>query len=613
MTEDTSNQHFASMNSMKEEDLQAMKDQIIQSALTAQDMVAKFIDQQPDAVRMFFDPLNLTPSFMALTRQLLEQPEKLIEVQTNFIQDFAQLMEVQSRRLAGEEVDSLVQPARGDKRFRSDAWTKHAPFDFLKQAYLMASNSIMDLVSDVNGLDEQDQAKVRFYTKQYLDAISPSNFVMTNPDVLEATVESKGENLVRGMQHLMEDLERGKGMPLVKMVDFDAFDVGRNLAMTPGKVVFRNRIFELIQYSATTDEVYETPLVIFPPWINKYYILDLTAEKSFVKWAVAKGYTVFIVSWVNPDGSYRDVDLDDYVKEGFQTAIDTVLDICGTKSTHTIGYCVAGTTLAAVMAMMAARGEADKIQTATFFTAQVDFSDAGELSLFVDDKQLGTIDGLMQEKGYLDKRAMALTFNMLRSNDLIWSYVVNNYLLGKSPMAFDLLYWNCDSTNLPQKLHNTYLANMYRDNKLVEPGALSIDGTPIDLTKVKTPTYIQAGRDDHIAPARSVYKLTQNFSGKNRFLLAGSGHIAGVVNPPEAKKYQYWSYEKAHKDFDDFVAKAKETPGSWWPDWDAWLAPQSGDTVKARTPGTNKAKYKALCDAPGTYVQVTGDDDGDSL
>ncbi len=590
---------------MSEEDLAKLKDQIAAASAAAQDMVEQFLDAQPDAVRHMMDPLNLGPAYMAMSRQLLKQPERLMETQIAFWQGFAQLMDTHSRKAAGEDVSPVVEPERGDKRFRGDAWQKHAPFDFLKQAYLMASEAVMGLVSDVSGLDSRDQAKVRFFTKQLLDAISPSNFLFTNPEVLEATIADKGQNLVRGMQNFMEDVERGNGLPLVKMVDLDAFEVGENLATTPGKVVFQNRIFQLIQYSPTTKTVYETPLVIFPPWINKYYILDLSAEKSFVRWAVAQGFTVFIVSWVNPDSRYRDVTLDDYVREGYLEAFGAVKAATGSPDMHVIGYCVAGTALAAVLALLHARGEAEQIKSATFFTAQVDFSEAGDLALFTDDKQIAMIDSLMADKGYLDKRAMALTFNMLRSNDLIWSYVVNNYLMGREPMAFDLLYWNCDSTNMPRALHNTYLRDMYRDNKLVEPGAITLDGTPIDLSLVKTPTYIQAGREDHIAPPQSVYKMRTHFSGPVRFMLAGSGHIAGVVNPPDAKKYQHWTYDGDHDSYDDFVAKATEHAGSWWPDWLAWLKPQSGKKVTARQPGDGK--LDVIEDAPGAYVKVKGD------
>jgi len=590
---------------MSEDDLAALKSQIMASATAAQDMVDSFLAAQPDNVRQMMDPLNLAPAYMAMSRQLMKHPEKLLETQIAFMQNFAGLLDVQSRKIAGEEVAPVAEPARGDRRFRSDAWDKHAPFDFLKQAYLMASEAVMKMVSNVSGLDERDQAKVRFFTKQYLDAISPSNFLMTNPEVLEATVESQGQNLVRGMQHLMEDLERGNGMPMVKMVDLDAFEVGDNLAVTPGKVVFENRIFQLIQYSPTTQTVHETPIVIFPPWINKFYILDLTPEKSFVRWAVDQGFTVFIVSWVNPDGNYRDVTLDDYVREGYLEAFKAVKQACSVKTFHTIGYCVAGTTLSAVLALLHARGEAGQIASATFFTAQIDFSEAGDLSLFTDEKQVATIDGLMAEKGYLDKRVMAMTFNMLRSNDLIWSYVVNNYLLGKDPMAFDLLYWNCDSTNLPRALHTYYLSNMYRDNKLVKPGGITLDGTEIDLSLVTTPTYIQAGREDHIAPPRSVYKMKDVFSGPVTFMLAGSGHIAGVVNPPAAKKYQHWVLDGDHSDYSDFEARAGEHAGSWWPHWAGWLKPQSGKQVPARKPGSGK--LKAIEDAPGRYVKVKGD------
>ena len=389
------------------------------------------------------------------------------------------------------------------------------------------------------------------------------------------------------------------------MTDFDAFEVGKNLAITPGKVVFRNELFELIQYSPSTDEVYSTPVLIFPPWINKFYILDLTSEKSFVRWAVGKGYTLFVVSWVNPTSDHRDMGFEDYLKKGYLEAMTVVQEITGQPSVHTIGYCVAGTFLSMALAYLKATGRDKWVRSATFFTAQIDFEESGELSVFIDEDQIKSIERQMETKGYLDKRSMAMTFNMLRANDLIWSYVVNNYLLGKEPVAFDLLYWNCDSTNLSATMHAQYLKNMYLENNLVKPGKIVVDGVPIDLTTIDTPAYIQAGRLDHIAPPHSVYKMTQHFKGPIRFLLAGSGHIAGVVNPPEAKKYQYWTNDDLPDSLDAFIEGSTETPGSWWGDWHTWLSKRSGKKIPARKPG--EGPYPALADAPGTYVKVKHD------
>jgi polyhydroxyalkanoate synthase subunit PhaC len=542
------------------------------------------------------DPMGVMATWQSMANAAAANPSKLIEAQAALWQDSVKLW---SAFLSGKPEEGPAAGAK-DKRFASPAWRENPAFEFLRQSYLLTAQHLLTSVGALEGLDEASRAKAQFLTKQFVDAMSPSNFALTNPDVLSATVESRGENLIKGLENLLQDLENGR----MRMVDETAFEVGRNVAVTPGKVVFENRMFQLIQYAPTTDEVYETPLLIFPPWINKFYILDLTAEKSFIRWAVEQGLTVFVVSWANPDENHADVTLDTYVKEGLLTAIDKAIDATDAASVHAIGYCVAGTTLAATLAYLAAKGEASKVATATFFTAQVDFADAGELSLFVDDEQLANIEALSKAKGYLDGRHMATTFNLLRSNDLIWNYVVNNYMLGKDYLPFDLLYWNSDATNVPCTWHGAYLRDLYRDNKLVQPGGISIDGVPIDLSTVRTPTYIQAGKEDHIAPAKSVYKLAHHFKGPIRFVLAGSGHIAGVVNPPSAGKYQHWVVEAdaPPPTLDEFVASAREVKGSWWPDWIGWLSAQSGKKVPARIPGAGK--LKAIEDAPGRYVKV---------
>ena len=579
---------------------------IEESSAVTQKMLEEFFENQPDYVRHTLDPLNISPAFLHLTQRMLENPGNLAAGQMAFFQDYMKLVDTSIQKIQGFNKDATEASFTADRRFNSENWND-GPFDFIRQFYLLASQHAMNSVSEVSGLSDDDKKKVSFYTKQYLDALSPSNFVLTNPDVLRATFESGGENIISGLQHLLEDLEANNGMPLVKMTDLDAFKVGANLATTPGKVVFRNHLFELIQYTPTTNEVYSTPLVIFPPWINKFYILDLSAQKSFVKWVVDQGYTVFVVSWVNPTSEYRDMGFDEYVTKGYLEALQVVQEITGEKNAHVIGYCVAGTMLMAVLAYLHATGREKWVRSATLFTAQVDFADAGELSIFVDDDQLEAIDRQMDEKGFLDKRAMALTFNMLRSNDLIWSYVVNNYLLGKEPPAFDLLFWNCDSTNLAKRMHSDYLHEMYRNNNLVKAGAIKIKDVPIDLSKIVTPLYVQAGIQDHIAPAVSVYKIKQHAKGPIRFVLAGSGHIAGVINPPDAHKYQYWTYDDGAlpDTLDAFKAAATETAGSWWPDWHSWLSKRSGKKIAARQP--DKGPYPVLCDAPGTYVMSSGD------
>jgi polyhydroxyalkanoate synthase subunit PhaC len=487
-----------------------------------------------------------------------------------------------------------------DRRFGSPEWRENPIFDTVRQGYLAISDKLLGTVEEIEGLDEEARNRLRFATRGFVEAMSPANFAATNPEVMKRTLETKGENLLAGLRNMLGDITRGQ----VTQSPEGAFELGRNLATTPGKVIFETPLFQLIQYAPSTEEVLETPLVIFPPWINRFYILDLTPEKSFVKWVVDQGVTVFMVSWKSADESIRDVMMDDYVGAQ-ELAVDTVKDLLGVDSVHTIGYCVAGTTLAATLAYLAGKGDADKVKSVTFFTAQVDFEDAGDLKLFLGDDTFATLKQLTAETGILDGRVMAATFNLLRGRDLIWNYVVNNYLLGNDPTPFDLLHWNGDVTNLPGEWHRDYLMRLYRENLLVKPGAIEVKGVPIDLTKIATPAYIQAGKDDHIAPLKSVWKLTKILSGPKRFLLAGSGHIAGVVNPPAAGKYQYWTNDASAATLEDFIAGATETKGSWWPDWIVWLRAQAPKTVKAagsRVPG--KGRLKAIEDAPGRYVKT---------
>lgn len=486
-----------------------------------------------------------------------------------------------------------------DRRFADPQWSANPLFDMIRQSYLLVADHMLKAVDTLEGVDGPQKEKLAFATRTIVEAMSPSNFAMTNPVVLQKTIESGGQNLLKGLEHMLADVERGQ----LTHTDPDAFEVGRNIAITPGKIIHETPLYQLIHYAPTTPDVLAVPLVIFPPWINRFYILDLNPEKSFIKWVVEQGVSVFIVSWKSADASMKDVIWDDYVVRGEIDAIDTVRDLLGVESVHTIGYCVAGTTLAAALALLEARGEASKVKSATFFTAQVDFSKSGELQVFVDDEQLAMIEGIAAD-GYLDGRYMAATFNLLRGRDLIWNYVVNNYLLGEDYPPFDLLHWNGDTTNLPVKWHQSYLKDLYRDNRLVIPGSMVVEGTPIDLRTVKTPSYIQAGREDHIAPAESVWKIMDHFAGPKRFVLAGSGHIAGVVNPPHANKYQFWRNDSATR-FEDYLAGAVETKGSWWPDWIEWLRDHDGSLVKAngaRKPGAGK--LKAIEDAPGRYAKT---------
>ncbi|MBZ9647401.1 class I poly(R)-hydroxyalkanoic acid synthase [Sphingobium sp. 3R8] len=549
--------------------------------------------------------LMLEQAAGATGRALPFDPETVARIQTSFADEGLALWQrfLDSGGLLRDQPDPAPadSPAAAkDRRFADPAWTQHPFYDLIRQSYLLVSDYMTRLADAVDGVDPKAKAKLRFATSGMLDALSPANFPLTNPIVVQKTIESGGENLVKGLKHMLADMEKGQ----LSHTDGTQFELGRNIAATPGKVIHETPLYQLIHYAPSTAEVLETPLIIFPPWINRFYILDLSPEKSFVKWAVDQGISVFLVSWKSADASMKDLVWDDYILKGQIDAIDTVRDLLKVESVHTIGYCVAGTTLAATLALLAARGQADKVASATFFTAQVDFAQAGDLTLFVDDEQMKLVDQL-SAGGFMDGRYMAATFNLLRGRDLIWNYVVNNYLLGQDYPPFDLLYWNGDTTNLPARWHKDYLTRLYRDNLLVVPGAISVDGTPIDLTQIRTPAYVQAGREDHIAPLESVWKLTDNLSGPVRFLLAGSGHIAGVINPPAANKYQYWVAEEPQSTLEDFLAVAKETKGSWWPDWRAWI--EQGDSRRvpaksARQPG--KGRLKALEDAPGRYVKA---------
>ncbi len=486
-----------------------------------------------------------------------------------------------------------------DRRFAGDAWADPM-FDTVRQSYLAISDRLLGTVEEIEGIDEAARERLRFATRGFVDAMSPANFLATNPEVMKRTLDSRGENLLDGLKNMLGDIQRGQ----VTQSPEGAFELGRNLATTPGKVIYETKLFQLIHYAPTTEKVLETPLVIFPPWINRFYILDLTPEKSFVKWTVDQGVSLFMVSWKSADESIRDVTMDDYVAAQVE-AVDVIRDLLGVEAVHTIGYCVAGTTLAATLAYLAGKDEAGKVASATFFTAQVDFEDAGDLKLFLGDETMATLKSLTAETGVLDGRVMAATFNLLRGRDLIWNYVVNNYLLGKDPTPFDLLHWNGDVTNLPGEWHRDYLERLYRQNLLVKPGAISVMGVPLDLTTIETPAYVQAGREDHIAPVHSVWKLTRTLKGPTRFVLAGSGHIAGVVNPPAAQKYQYWTNAEPVATLEEFVDGASETKGSWWPDWIDWLRAQAPAEVAAsgaRVPG--KGKLKGIEDAPGRYVRT---------
>lgn len=585
---------------MSSEDMKAWAESTAQlQVLWAQFQTEQF--SNPQALVPYFDPAR----WMALATDWYKQmPIAQTEQQQALWNEGMQLWSDVLGQYgfgpkAAEKSAEEVQLPRKDRRFSNEKWRAHPSYALIHQTYLFLAERLEQMAESLPDLSPQQRDQLRFTTKAITEAASPANFPLLNPVVMERTLETHGQNLVKGMEHLLADMRRGQ----LSHTDASAFTLGENIATTPGQVVHETPLYQLIQYTPSTDKVLATPLVIFPPWINRFYILDLNEKKSFVKWAVDQGVTVFMVSWKSADASMKDVIWDDYALAQVD-AIDHVRERLDVPSVHTIGYCVAGTTLAATLALLHRRGEADRVKSATFFTAQVDFEKAGELLNFVGDQQLGTVKALSPD-GYLDGRYMAATFNLLRGTDLIWNYVVKNYLLGEDYPAFDLLHWNGDVTNLPAKWHQQYLRDLYRDNLLVQADALKIDGTPIDLGLIDTPTYIQAGKEDHIAPAESVWRMTEYFAGPVKFILAGSGHIAGVVNPPSSGKYQYWTNERNPRTLAEFREAAEEHPGSWWPDWIEWLRSQDdtmAPTTGKRTPGSNGDEV--IEDAPGRYVRV---------
>ena len=546
------------------------------------------------------DPLNLTTAFTHLTERMMENPARLVEAQAALWQDYLNLWQSTASRMAGGEAKPVIAPEPSDKRFKDKDWSENQLFDFIKQSYLLTARWILNTVHGVQGMDPDEARKIDFYTRQFVDAMAPSNFVTTNPEVLRATIESKGENLVRGLNNMIRDMEKGGGELRISMTDEKAFELGRNVATAPGKVVFQNGLMQILQYTPTTETVHKRPLLIVPPWINKFYILDLQPKNSFIRFAVEQGHTVFVVSWVNPDEEMAKKTFEDYMVEGLITALDKVTEESGVAEVNVIGYCIGGTLLATTLSYLKAQGD-KRVKSATFFTTLTDFRDAGDIKVFVDEAQIGNLEKVMSKKGYLEGRKMATAFNMLRSNDLIWSFVVNNYLLGKDPFPFDLLYWNSDATRMPAAMHSFYLRHMYRENKLVEPGGITMRGVPIDLRQIDIPVYILSAQQDHIAPWKSTYRATQLYSGNTRFVLGASGHIAGVINPPAANKYDYWTNKDLPADPEAWFAGAEKHAGSWWVDWAKWIKRLGGAQVPARTPGE---VLGVIEDAPGSYVKM---------
>lgn len=578
---------------------------ILQASLRGQKLMSDVMRRSLDGDPTFApnaDPLHAAPELVQTWEKILADPELLLKAQADLYRGYLDLWSGATRRLmAGETVEPAITPDSGDKRWRSRHWQENPVFDAMKQSYLLNQRFLMGLIEGAKGLDDATRRKVQFVTRQMIDALAPTNFAMTNPDVLEETFRTRGENLTRGLTHLVADLERGQGRLALSQTDMEGFEVGRDLATTPGAVIWRNRVMELIQYAPATEQVRRRPLLIAPPWINKYYILDLRPHGSMVRWLTEQGFTVFLISWVNPDASMKDATFEDYIEEGLLTALKIVEEATGERQVDTVGYCIGGTMLGSALAQMAADGD-DRIASATFFAAQLDFEKAGELLVFIDQEWFREIERLMDAQGgVLDGRTMADTFNMLRSNDLVWSFVINNYLLGRQPQAFDLLYWNADQTRMPKRLHLWYLDTFYRNNKLAK-GELELGGHRLNLKDVTIPVFMQASKEDHIAPAESVYRSARLFGGPVQYMMAGSGHIAGVINHPEAKKYQHWVNPALPDTREAWLDGATETPGSWWPHWKAWLQGLSAETVPARTPGG--AKLKPICPAPGEYVKV---------
>jgi polyhydroxyalkanoate synthase len=572
-------------------------------ASRSQKLVAEWLKRQTaDGVAM--DPLNVGSAFLEMTTKLLANPSSLMEAQLGLWRDYITLWQNTARRIwSGDDPEPVIAHDPKDKRFADPAWKQNEVFDFIKQSYLLSARYINDVVTQVDGLEPKTAQKVDFYARQFINALSPSNFALTNPEVLRQTRETGGENLVRGLNNLLNDLENGRGNLRIKMTDTDAFKVGENIAVSEGKVIYQNELMQLIQYSPTTEQVYARPVLILPPWINKFYILDLRPKNSLVRYLVSQGHTVFMVSWVNPDEDLAAKNFDDYMVEGVFDALDVIEKVTKSREVNAIGYCLGGTLLAATLGYMAATGD-ERIKSATFFVTLTDFTDPGEIGVFIDEEQLAALEGKMQRRGYLEGNEMATTFNMLRANDLIWSFVVNNYLLGKEPFPFDLLYWNSDATRMPPAMHSFYLRNMYQKNLLSEPGGITMKDVPIDLGKVTVPLYFLSCREDHIAPWTSTFKGAQNFAAAPvHFVLASSGHIAGVINPPEGGKYNHFINTGLPGKPEEWLAGATEIAGSWWPDWQRWVTGFAHDKVPARVPGKARG-VKVLEDAPGSYVKV---------
>lgn len=544
---------------------------------------------------------NFSEAYQALMQGLIANPHKLAGVQKNYWEEYAALVEKNTLHWLGTNSNS----SGSDKRFKDPLWHESPLFNFFKDYYLLSSKHIQSLINSVDSIDEKTTRKINFYTQLLLDALSPNNFIATNPTVLQKTVKSHGKNLIKGVDNLIEDLKRTPGRFQIKMTDLNAFKIGENIAITPGKVIYQNDLIQLIQYSPQTVQIYKKPLLIIPPWINKYFILDLSPENSFVKWVVEQGYTVFIISWINPDHRHANKNFEDYMSEGALAAIEAITEATGEKKINALGYCLGGTLLAATLAYMVRRND-KRVVSATYLTTLLDFSEPGDLGVFIDEPQIQQMEKQMEELGYLDGSVMTSAFNMLRSSDLVWNYYVKNYLEGEDPLPLDLLYWNSDATRLPARAHSFYLRNMYLNNVFHKPDGIHLKGVPIDISKIKIPVYFLSAEQDHIAPWQSTYAGIGLHGGPVNFVLSGSGHIAGVINPPQKNKYYYYTHAHKPKNPDSFLNKARKREGSWWPHWEKWQREYSGKKIKARHPG--EGNLPILQDAPGSYVKVRFDE-----
>ena len=549
---------------------------------------------------MNLDPFNMKQAYSDWWEAVAKNPQKVMEANMAFWQKSLELTQQAMFGFMGADTAPVIETPKSDRRFSHEDWANKPIFDVIKQSYLLTSDWMRKVVASAEGLDEHTSERVKFFTERMLDAMSPTNFALTNPAVIEKIRETKGANLVHGLKNMLEDLEAGKGQLKIRMTDASAFELGKNVAATPGKVVFQNRMFQLLEYTPTTEQVLKRPLLIVPPWINKFYIMDLQPKNSLLKWLVDQGHTVYVISWVNPDETYAETGFEDYITDGVLKALDAIQYDTGESEINAIGYCIGGTLLASSLAYMKATGDT-RIKSATFFTTMLNFANPGELGLFIDDEQIKGLEGKMQETGYLDGSTMAGTFNLLRANDLIWSFYINNYLLGNDPRPFDLLYWNSDSTRMPAKMHSWYLRNLYLNNQLCQPKALNVHGVPLDLTSIDIPACFISAVEDHIAPWQSTYSGARMFGGKTRFFLGGSGHIAGIINPPGANKYNYRVTDELPEDGEAWAKQAAVNAGSWWPEWDRWVRALDNAQVAARVPG--QGKLAAIEDAPGTYVK----------